>query len=334
MAQPWPATAVSRAPFRLSSVAVNPTGDNVTAYGSPLVLTEPTTTSVTTETDDAEAQEEARYAGPVVSSAPITSAAPSTSAASRFHQVSMMRLPATAVDTATLPAPDFPQSITPLENGAATPPAADQVKRVGSRTFALEYDLDDADRWGVTKVVLWGTRDGGQTWRPYTRDDDQHSPLIVTVDAEGLFGFRIVAESAGTAINTPNSGDAPELWVSVDLQRPVIELTAVERGEGNLSDHVILRWQVADDNLETRPISLFYSSRPTGPWSAIATNLHDTGEYAWRVERHIPTRFYLRAEARDTAGNLSAFQTREPIEFLPVTADGQLRSAETADAYR
>ncbi len=65
----------------------------------------------------------------------------------------------------------------------------------------------------------------------------------------------------------------------------------------------------ADNNLEPRPISLFYSSRSTGPWSAIATNLENTGEYAWRVERYVPTRFYLRIEARDTAGNLAAFQT-------------------------
>jgi hypothetical protein len=256
-----------------------------------------------------------------------TSAAPT----SPFRQASITRLPATIADAPSQLSPSLPKPITPLETSALPQPPTDQVKRVGSRTFALEYDLDDAGRWGVTNVALWGTRDGGQTWRLYTRDEDQRSPLVVTVDEEGLYGFRIVAESAGAAANTPNSGDAPELWVSVDLQRPVIELTAIERGEGNLGDHLVLRWHVADDNLEPRPISLFYSSRPAGPWSAIATNLHDTGEYAWRVERHVPTRFYLRAEARDTAGNLSAFQTREPIEFSPGTGDGQLRSAEPVD---
>jgi hypothetical protein len=164
----------------------------------------------------------------------------------------------------------------------------------------------------------------------YSRDNDQRSPLVATVDEEGLYGFRIVAVNAGATTATPVAGDVPELWVSVDMQRPVIELTAVERGDGNLRHHLILRWQVADDNLEPRPIALFYSSRPTGPWSAIATSLHDTGEYAWRVERHVPARFYLRAEARDTAGNLSAFQTREPIEFSPLESTaGHLRSTET-----
>jgi chitodextrinase len=56
--------------------------------------------------------------------------------------------------------------------------------------------------------------------------------------------------------------------------------------------------------------------------------LENTGEYAWRVERYVPARFYIRVEARDTAGNLAAFQTREPVEFSPANLAGRLRPAE------
>ena len=115
---------------------------------------------------------------------------------------------------------------------------------------------------------------------------------------------------------------------STALQRPVAELTAIEPGVGNMNDHLILQWRADDNNLETRPISLFYSSRPTGPWSAIATSLANTGQYEWRVERHVPSRFYVRLEARDTAGNLAAFQTRDAIEFAVPTPNVRLRSAE------
>ena len=157
----------------------------------------------------------------------------------------------------------------------------------------------------------------------------------MTVDDEGLYGFKILVQSAsGVAVEPPRAGDEPELWVAVDLKRPIVELTAIERGEGNLADHLILRWRAQDNNLEPRPISLYFSSRPTGPWSAIATNLEDTGEYAWRVERYVPTRIYLRIEARDTAGNLAAFQTREPVEFSPPQLTGRLRSAAPAGANR
>jgi hypothetical protein len=240
-----------------------------------------------------------------------------------FRQSSVNRAPSSSDFESSIADAPPSQSYSPQH----TPPAS--PKLVGSRTFALEYDLDDAARWGITKVELWGTRDGGQTWHRFARDEDHRSPLTVTVDEEGLYGFRIVVEDAGAAAQSPNPGDEPELWVAVDLHRPVIELTAIERGVGNLSDHLILRWQAADDNLDPRPIALFYSSRPAGPWSAIATNLEDTGEYAWRVQRHVPERFFLRVEARDTAGNLAAFQTREPIEVSPSDPTARLRGADS-----
>jgi hypothetical protein len=208
------------------------------------------------------------------------------------------------------------QAVTPIDAPPISHRPQAQPKLVGSRTFALEYDLDSADH-GVTRVELWGTRDGGLTWNRYTVDDDNRTPLIATVDNEGLYGFKIVVQNAGSSPAAPRAGEEPELWVAVDLKRPVVELTGIERGEGNLADHLVLRWRAQDNNLEPRPISLYFSSRAGGPWSAIATNLEDTGYYAWRVERYVPSRIYLRIEARDTAGNLAAFQTREPVELTP-----------------
>ena len=226
-------------------------------------------------------------------------------------------------------------TITPIDG---SPPTSDyppniQPKLVGSRTFALEYDLEGAGSAGVSKVELWGSRDSGKTWNRFAQDDDNRSPLVVTVDDEGLYGFKIVVQSVGSApVNVPHAGEEPELWIAVDLKRPIVELTSIERGEGNLADHLILHWRAQDNNLEQRPISLYFSSRAGGPWSAIATNLEDTGEYAWRVERYVPTRIFLRIEARDEAGNLAAFQTREPIEFSSQGVTGRLKAAQPGNS--
>ncbi|MCI0331784.1 MAG: hypothetical protein L0228_00995 [Planctomycetes bacterium] len=336
--QPWPATATGRSPFRLSSVAASTPNDGVTSYGSPPVITAPPVIDAPPPDNGAanlnaeEQRARARHATTQhvveggVEQAPTNS--PRFAALDPFRQASVKRLPAPhSESSATAPA-NLPQPppVGPVDAPQA-PPA--QTKRVGSRTFALDYDLDDMGRWGVSKVELWGTRDGGRTWHSFARDDDGRSPLVVTVDEEGIYGFRIAVDSAGSAAAAPpNPGDEAELWVSVDLRRPVVELTAIKRGDGNLADHLVFSWQAADDNLEPRPIALFYSSRPTGPWSAIATSLEDTGEYAWRVERHVPARFFVRIEARDTAGNLAAFQTREPVDFAPLSPSGHLRSAE------
>jgi len=211
-------------------------------------------------------------------------------------------------------ATSIPAATTQSHGLVAKPPVT--PKQVGSRTFALEYELAGLGQNGVSRVALWGSRDGGQSWHHYADDEDHRSPLSVTVDDAGLYGFRIVVEAAGgPAASVPRTGDQPELWVAVDLARPLAELISIQPGSGNLADHLILRWRAEDDNLEPRPIALFYSSRPSGPWSTIATGLENTGEYSWRIERCVPPQIYLRLEVRDLAGNLAAFQTAGSVEI-------------------
>ena len=145
-------------------------------------------------------------------------------------------------------------------------------------------------------------------------------PRSTTTDS---IGFRIVVTApGGLGGNEPHPGDRPELWLGVDRTRPQVELTAAEVGRGELAGQLLLRWRVDDEHLESRPIGLFYSSRPAGPWSTIATSLENNGEYAWHVERHVPSQIYLRIEARDLAGNKAAYQTSDPVTVdLPQIAD-------------
>jgi hypothetical protein len=202
---------------------------------------------------------------------------------------------------------------------------------VSLRTFDLDYDLDEVGQWGVSRVELWGTRDGGRTWRQFAFDDDNRSPIRVTVEGEGIYGFRIIAQSpGGPATSQPQPGDVPELWVGVDLEKPFAELLSVEQGGGNQSDHLILRWRAEDMNFDRRPISLYYSSRAGGPWTAIATGLENTGQYSWRLERHLPAQFYIRLEARDLAGNLAAFQTSQPVALNQAQPAARLQGVRPA----
>lgn len=343
--QPWPAANTTRAPFQLWTGAAPPKDDGVTAYGSPQLFGAPPVSAPRISSANASPRVEAKYAGIAKpqsdapnASAPTVSSRPQFAALEPYRELGTATpaIPSASVAPAApalAPGKPVAQDVTPVDspNSPHSPPSP--PKLVGSRTFALEYDLDDAGRGAVSKVELWGSRDGGKSWNRYAQDDDNRSPLIVTVDDEGLYGFRIVVQNAGAAVaQTPRPGDSPELWVSVDLKRPVVELTAIERGQGNTADNLILHWRAMDNNLEPRPIALFYSSHTAGPWSAIATNLENTGEYAWRVERYVPARFYLRIEARDTAGNMAAFQTREPVEFSTAHLTGRLRSAESLES--
>ena len=228
--------------------------------------------------------------------------------------------PLDASNTPQSPPEHFPESWT-VADGTSPP------RLVNSRTFDMEYDIESVGPWGVGKVELWGTHDGGQTWQSYGADPDNRSPLRVTVPGSGIYGFRIVVHGAGGAPGAhPQAGDQPELRVAVDLLPPTVEILKAEVGQGDTAGQLHVEWTATDSNLEPRPIALFYSSQPNGPWSTIATRLENTGSYHWRIERHAPSRFYLRIVTHDTAGNQASHQTDSPLLLPREQPTGRLRS--------
>ena len=214
-------------------------------------------------------------------------------------------------------------AVSPLPERTADPSG---IRTVNSTTFDVEYDLESVGPWGVAKVELWGTKDGGRTWQSFGTDPDNRSPVRVTVPGEGVYGFRILVDAAnGAGLPSPRSGEQPELVVAVDLQPPSVERLTAEVGQGDLAGHLVIRWSANDTNLETRPINLFYGTFPQGPWSTIAAGLENSGSYTWRLERHVPDRFFLRVEVRDVAGNVGASQTPAPITLDRPQPTGRLR---------
>lgn len=244
----------------------------------------------------------------------------------RSEPYGMLRLPAPDAerDDADRPARSDNDGWT---QAVQRPQGQSEVRMVNSHTFDVEYELESIGPWGVSKVELWGTPDGGRSWRSFGIDPDNRSPLRVTVPDAGTYGFRILVDGAnGVGAMPPRSGATPDLVVTVDLQMPAVELLAVELGRGNQADHLLIRWSADDSNLEPRPIGLFYSTHSNGPWSTIAAGLENTGHYTWRLERHVPEQFYLRLEARDTAGNLATFQSASPVALDRPQPTGRLRS--------
>ncbi len=199
---------------------------------------------------------------------------------------------------------------------------------VNQRTFELDYEVEAVGNSGVAKVELWGTRDGGRHWQRFGQDDDNRSPVIATVDAEGLYGFRVVVESGnGLASETPRDGDLPEVWINVDLTKPAARITAtdVAQEQGELS----IRWEASDGALEARPVSLWFSDQPRGPWTPIASGLENTGSFVWRLDNHAPEQIYLRLEVRDEAGNVGADETRTPLLIDRQRPQGRIRGVRT-----
>ncbi len=202
-------------------------------------------------------------------------------------------------------------------------PLGTRPRMVNSRVFELEYDLGPARGPLARQVELFGTRNAGQTWESFGVDSDARSPMIVTAPDEGIYGFRVVASAdPQMPVQAPSAGESPDVWVCVDLTRPTVRLISAERGRGSRSDQVIVRWEATDRRLGVRPVSIFYSQTAApGSWTAIATDLANTGEHAWTAGPEVPERIYLRLEVRDEAGNVAVFETPRGV-FLESGSDG------------
>lgn len=201
---------------------------------------------------------------------------------------------------------------------------AERPKMVNSRTFQIDYEIESVGSAGVAKVELFGTRDGGQSWISLGTDPDNRSPLVATVNGEGLYGFGVVVQSSsGLSGSPPHAGQRPELWIGVDLTKPEATITGAE--PGNSPDELVIYWDARDRRLESRPIALFFSDRPGGNWTSIAAGLEHTGSYVWRMDSRVKDKIYLKLEVRDEAGNIGVFESPEPISLNRQLPQGRIR---------
>lgn len=203
------------------------------------------------------------------------------------------------------------------------------IKAINSRKFLLNYNVDSVDPSGVGKVVLWTTRDGGETWKSWANDNDTSSPFPVEVDENGIYGFRIVIHSNdGLSGKPPLRGDEADMWVRIDTEAPVAQIISAPYGTGNEVGRLIINWQASDEKLRTKPIKLSYSTAAQGPWTTIENGVRNTGRYAWKIGRDIPDRIYLRMEVTDAAGNVTVQQLTRPIDVSGLVPRGRINGVQ------
>lgn len=216
----------------------------------------------------------------------------------------------------------------PPQADAMTAPLTADIRphRIDKKRFELVYDIDSVGSAGIAEVELWCTRDGGNTWNPLGADDDCRSPMLVNVEGEGLYGFRVVAATTnGLRSHEPMSGEPPDVWVEVDLTPPEVKLIAAEQGTGDEADKLVITWEADDDRLAARPVSLGYRERPDGPTTTIASGLPNTGRYAWRLDHRLPEQVYLQIEIRDDAGNVGVAELPDAVLLRQVRPQSHIR---------
>ncbi|MGC3971056.1 MAG: hypothetical protein QM775_28080 [Pirellulales bacterium] len=201
---------------------------------------------------------------------------------------------------------------------AAVPPLPirDPTKplMVNSLSFELDYDVEKAAGRDVTKVEVWGTRDDGRSWVMLGLDEDRRTPCSVNVDAEGMYGFAIIVESAGGLKGVvPQAGQAPEIRVGVDLTQPLVRLTTAEPDEKNSPCRLKINWEAQDANLGAQAVTLSYSANPQGPWIPLAQGVAPAGGHVCDFDPQGPDYAFLKIDVRDEAGNVGSFATTTAI---------------------
>ena len=203
-------------------------------------------------------------------------------------------------------------------------PPGIRPRMVNSRNFELEYEVDSVGPSGVSRIELWGTRDGGRTWSDFALDPDNRSPMPVKVDHEGIYGFRILVQSGnGLGGRRPAEGDLPDIWIGVDLSKPTCRITSAEVSPDG--QELVVRWEAADDALDVRGVTLLFSTGAGQPWTPVASGLENSGSYVWRLDNRIPERILLKIEVRDEAGNIGSFESSEPLNLDRHRPEGRIR---------
>jgi hypothetical protein len=149
-------------------------------------------------------------------------------------------------------------------------------------------------------------------------------------DGEGQFGFLIVARNGvGLGDADPRPGDRPRIRVEVDTTPPTVQLRA-QPGRGMDVRNVALTWSADDKNLLDRPVQLQYAeakpgAQPAdGDWKPIPV-LPDAqtarGGYTWTIGAQGPFKFWVRAVAKDKAGNVGVDQPKSFDDRTAIIVD-------------
>ena len=233
------------------------------------------------------------------------------------------------------PAPWPPQWSDERPSDAFEPPAdlGDQDDHepvfVRAPKVAVEYQTE-SPQGELTEVEVWGTSDGGASWRLYGVDDDLQTPAEIELKAPGRHGLRVVAADArGWNSGRPTAEDRPDVWIDYDPNPPHVRLL---RAEIDADGEIAVFWEAADRKLAPNPVTIRFADDRRGPWRVVAERVANSGEFRWRLPENAPPRLYFRVEVRDAAGNLGEDAAGRPIELDHLRPKASIRGVRAADA--
>jgi hypothetical protein len=168
---------------------------------------------------------------------------------------------------------------------------------INQRTFKVPVRIEPGRGKRLKQVLLYCSTDQGQSWREVGTIPPSADAFSFRVPRDGIYRFAVQTEDTDGR-RSPASLDTlpPALVVCVDTQAPQ---AALKLGPGR-SGILVVEWEVRDDNLDPRSVTLEY--RPVGEetWRRVPVDVTARGVYDWNA----PVKpLEVRLRAKDLAGN-------------------------------
>lgn len=184
------------------------------------------------------------------------------------------------------------------------------LRLLNTKRVTFHYEVKDPGTSGAAVLELWGTKDM-RSWKKYDTIARTPQSFMVDVKDEGLYGFTMIARGKNDPMKDrpPQPGEPPQVWVAVDLTKPVVQLIGAELNIMTQSPALVIRWTAKDKSFGPKPITLMYSERLEGPWVPIVANVENSGHFEWTMPNCVPPNVYVRVQATDMMGNIGMAQT-------------------------
>ncbi len=112
--------------------------------------------------------------------------------------------------------------------------------------------------------------------------------------------LNLIASQTDSAGNT---GSSSACTFIKDTVAPAVGITAIPINPSKGGSTQNITWTATDTNIQTNPISIFYSIDNGATWVSIASNIANTGTYAWTLPTVDSSQSKIKITSIDLAGN-------------------------------
>jgi hypothetical protein len=124
-----------------------------------------------------------------------------------------------------------------------------------------------------------------------------------------------VSSKSNIAPAVPNSAQSPVVPSPVDL--PAGGISGIVLNPTETGSQIVVRWNTGRELWRDAQIDVLRSGTPEGPWSPIAINLPNSGEYWWFITPEDLKPFHVAVRIRSVEGGIQQDVTKSAITIDP-----------------